>query len=98
MTLPEQHQSDREISYRIGWKKGKIHVHDAASGEPGHTQKTPSAHSAVAEMPVKPDPLLGLIWKRAPYPGLKAAVWAAAVLPAAAFAAIVWLVSRLSEG
>lgn len=98
MTLPEQSQSDREISYRIGWKKGKIHVSDNASREKGQTHLAHTVPSPDPNVPYNTDPLLRVIWKRASYPGWKAVFWAAAVLPAAGFAAVVWLVSRLTEG
>lgn len=98
MTLPEQSQSDREISYRIGWKKGKIHAKDNASREGGQTLPAhASAHGDTHDVH-NHDPLLEVIWKRASYPGWKAVFWAAAVLPAAGFAAVVWLVSKLTEG
>ncbi len=98
MTLPEQSQSDREISYRIGWKKGKIHVNDNASREAGQMHPAQAAPNSDMNVTHNTDPLLGVIWKRTPYPGWKAVFWAAAVLPAAGFAAVVWLVSRLTEG
>ncbi|RAU92089.1 hypothetical protein [Paenibacillus sp. YN15] len=98
MTLPEQSHSDREISYRIGWKKGKIHVPDNPSREADPTENVHIAANQAQELTQPADPLLAIIWKRAPYPGWKAAFWAAAALPAAGFAAIVWLVSRLTQG
>jgi hypothetical protein len=98
VTLPEQSQSDREISYRIGWKKGKIHVSDQTSREAGQTFPAHNTPHPDTNDIHNQNPLLGVIWKRAPYPGWKAVFWTAAVLPAAGFAAVVWLVSRLTEG
>ncbi|MNF05735.1 hypothetical protein D3C80_2055440 [compost metagenome] len=95
--MPEQSQSDREISYRIGWKKGKIHVPEDAAREAGQTRQTHTDPKQTQELTHKADPLLGLLWKQAPYPGWRVIFWAAAVLPAAAFAVIVWLVSRMTE-
>ncbi|MDF2936724.1 MAG: hypothetical protein K0Q90_2097, partial [Paenibacillaceae bacterium] len=69
MTLPEQSHSDREISYRIGWKKGKIQVPDNASREAGQSQNAHTATNQNQELTHKTDTLLGLIWKSAPYPG-----------------------------
>lgn len=97
MTVPEHPQSDREISYRIGWKKGKIHVPAAARQDEGKGEAAPSAHSTPEAAQAKPDPLLRLIWRRAPYPVWSVIFWTMVVLPAAAFAAVVWLVARLSS-
>jgi hypothetical protein len=91
--LPDKEHSDREITYRVGWKKGVIHVPDSAG-----KSAVPAAHSgaemkgAGAERPAVP-----FFLKAAPFPGLKAAAVFALALPAAAFAAIVWLTAKLAE-
>lgn len=93
MTNSERKVTDREITYRVGWKKGRIHVQD--SGQAGD----PAVHEADRGLPaLERNKLLRLIWKSAPYPTAKGTAVFAGVLPLAAFTLIVWLVSRLSQG
>lgn len=93
MSSPDKKVTDKDITYRVGWKKGKIHVQEP--GVPGH----PESPDAISSQPAATrDKLFRIIWKAVPSPTDKAAAICAGVLPIAAFAAVVWLVSRLSQG
>lgn len=98
MPATEKKGYDRDITYQVGWKKGKIHIQDPHSPEQGNIlpeDAVPPVHEA--EGTEAPGKLLTGIWRSLPYPTEKAAVLLAAALPLAAFAAIVWLVSKLSQ-
>ncbi|MNI95362.1 hypothetical protein D3C73_1536210 [compost metagenome] len=78
------------MTYHVGWKKGKIQVRGTAS--------EPNAEASAAQPVSVRDKILMAAWKEAPYPGLREASVMLMLLPAVAFAAILWLVSQLSGG
>lgn len=99
VSMSDKPQSDREITYRVGWKKGKIHVHDASAKE-SQAAVTPSAAviPAPPQAPVEAGgKMVSLIWKKAPYPVQSIAIGWIMILPVAVFAVIVWLVARMAE-
>jgi hypothetical protein len=93
VSIPDKKLTDREITYRVGWKKGTIHVQ-----EPVGAVHVNSSEAIAPEPATASNRLLQLTWKAFPYPAGKAAAVCMGVLPLAAFAAIVWLVSKLSQG
>lgn len=118
MPVTEKKSINRDITYQVGWKKGKIHVQDSAPSSATALSSTASAETVAVTAAVKgkadapldlpaaqtadrqgsEGKLMGIIWKSLPYPPEKIAFLCAAVLPVAAFAAVVWLVSKLSQG
>ncbi|WP_409345803.1 hypothetical protein [Paenibacillus sp. MBLB4367] len=85
---------DREITYQVGWKRGKIQAAENGSpvknGNPGG--KTP--HFVIETRGAK---LLRAIWR--PVPAAPASVSGALLfaLPVISFAVTLWLVYRLSR-
>jgi hypothetical protein len=93
--MTDKQHSDREITYRVGWKKGKILVQDFSAGE--HKPAESAAVPEPAPLPVhRWNKAMRIIWKRAPQPTLRLSAGIAVILPAAAFAAILWLVAQLA--
>lgn len=94
MPLPEKKHSDREITYRVGWKKGVIHVPDSTDKSAG----SPAALNGLEQEGADAENVaVPFFLKEAPIPSLKIAAGVALALPAAAFAIIVWLVAKLAE-
>lgn len=97
MSLPDKQPAAREITYRVGWKKGKINVPDSAAVSL-HAARSPASGAASPDPAHQLGKTMKVIWCKAPYPPLAFAIGMAVVLPALSFTAIVWLASRLSAG
>lgn len=98
MSTPEKRPNNREITYRVGWKKGTIHVHDQSRSPAKVGRKNEWSNqngSPAAATDKKPKQALHFIWMKAPYPTKTIALAYAAVLPVLAFAALLWLLYML---
>jgi hypothetical protein len=97
VSTPDKQHTDREITYRVGWKKGRIQVPDHTSAA-GHTAAPASKDQALSGLNQVENRIMRLIWKGVPFPSLRVAAGLAIVLPAVTFGAVVWLVAKLTEG
>ncbi|MCS7460108.1 hypothetical protein N0M98_08140 [Paenibacillus doosanensis] len=93
--MEQEQRTQREITYHVGWKRGKIKLNQSQSSEPEQ------AHTHAAEEEESAEPGLlrwnrAYVWRRAgalPAPALTVLL---AVFPLLAFALSVWLVYELS--
>lgn len=89
MSTPEHGKNGREITYRIGWKRVRIHYRDRSSPS---CSRPPTPRIEAAARWAR-----AYLWREAPYPGEKTLACILWGLSAASFAAIVWLVYRLAS-
>lgn len=95
MEEPKKTASEREITYHVGWKRGKIQLPTSADGSnPGDHDVRPWAEVIKT---VRVSPLLALVWR--PVPTMPAGVLMGLLfaLPAAGFAATLWVVNLLTR-
>ncbi|MCZ8514380.1 hypothetical protein O9H85_18525 [Paenibacillus filicis] len=82
----------REITYRIGWKRGRMIPHDPLepleSGGPSEPPKTISPWERINR---------SAVWKTVPLGEGRFVLMAAAVLPALLFAMFLWMVYELAR-
>ncbi|WP_438448651.1 hypothetical protein [Gorillibacterium sp. sgz5001074] len=101
MPTADKKSFDRDITYQVGWKKGKIHIQGQTGAEPGKPAAEEGGSGALSgELRMEdqePGRIWTSIWRALPYPTENAVFVLAAVLPVAAFAAVLWLVSKLSQ-
>lgn len=91
--MADKPKTERELTYHVGWKKGKINCKDQ-SGSGGSPQalfffKLKGQWQAFVEQ---------MLWRDAPCPGddvIRIFIYA---LPAVSFGAAVWLTYLLSNG
>ncbi|WP_309123316.1 hypothetical protein [Paenibacillus sp.] len=107
--VPGKAEEDpRKITYRVGWKSGTIHLQDKGKPRPSPSGGTlsdfapdgapkPAAREpAPAAERLPAERLAKLLLRRAPLPSAKAWPFLLSCLPAAAFAALVWLAYRMT--
>jgi hypothetical protein len=86
-----KHPAKRELTYRVGWKKGKFEV--------GENGRVTASESAVVFM----EQALWLrllelaVWRKAPYVPFNALTYMLIALPVVSFGLTWWLVRMLSK-
>lgn len=98
MTQPDKRSHEREITYHVGWKKGRIQVQDKPGASALKADKPSDDPLSQAGSALPKPAFLTFIWKEVPYPSKRTASIMLAVLPAGAFGAILWLCSMLVRG
>lgn len=109
MDQPAKQTKEREITYQVGWKKGKINLNEgpAAGSKPLDAREKPVSSKTVSVSGLAPhsepdkaatwaEALAAILWKEAPSPSLRALVWIFPLVAALIFGMTVWLVSMLS--
>lgn len=96
MSMSDKQQADREITYRVGWKKGKIHVPE----HPISVSNAPNSEVGAQDPELRKhwNKAMIIVWRKMPYPSHKIAAAIVTIVPAVSFAAIVWLVAQLAQG
>lgn len=91
MSTPDHRVTEREITYHVGRKKGKIQCADTRNPAPGNTG---GPHSS--KLAGKLEALFGkYVWREAPIPSGRSLTLILWSVPAVCFAAFVWLVVLL---